>query len=546
MAPLVSVVVPVFNGRNHLPDLVQAILDQTHKELEVVFSDGGSTDGSVEYLNSLTDPRITVVHIPAGSGAAANWTHASQLATGEFTKLICQDDVLHPETIQRQVVDLLSHPDAVMATGQRDIIDASGRPIFRGRGLSGVSGNLVPGDALIKACYLQGTNVIGEPLAVLFRTVDLQASLPWSDDNPLMLDLSMYSRVAPRGDVVLRREPLGAFRVSSTSWSTRLASEQLEQTKRWQDEFEATSFPTPSRGERLRASTGRHVQTNLRRIAYTGLRFRGRLNARSAHFSASGDSTPPRQSIGNVPYTVLPLEKAVEAVLESQQALGSRPDKPGVSVHFAPAYNVALARDDKRYAQTLQGADYVFSDGVPITWVGKRLRPDLAESWERVYGPDFMRAVFSASTAEGPHHYLLGSTPKVLDHLRAQLQLHYPGAPIVGMESPPFRDLSKDELGEQDERIRRSGATMVWVGLGTPRQDFEVQRLAAHLPVVALAVGAAFDFIAGTKAQAPLWMQRSGLEWVFRLTSEPKRLARRYLWGNSVFARVAFRDLTHG
>ena len=109
----------------------------------------------------------------------------------------------------------------------------------------------------------------------------------------------------------------------------------------------------------------------------------------------------------------------------------------------------------------------------------------------------------------------------------------------MGMESPPFRDLSKVELLEQDERIRRSRATMVWDGLGTPHQDFEVQRLAAHLPVAALAVGAAFEFIAGTKPQAPLWMQRSGVEWVFRLASEPKRLARRYLWGNSVFLQQA-------
>ena len=85
---------------------------------------------------------------------------------------------------------------------------------------------------------------------------------------------------------------------------------------------------------------------------------------------------------------------------------------------------------------------------------------------------------------------------------------------------------------------------MVWVGLGTPRQDFEVQRLAANLPVVALAVGAAFDFIARTKAQAPVWMQRTGMEWAFRLASEPRRLGRRYLWGNSVFAREAIRDLT--
>ena len=544
MTPLVSVVVPVFNGRNHLPDLVQAILAQSHQELEVIFSDGGSIDGSVEYLDSLTDPRITVVHIPPGSGAAANWTHASQLATGEFTKLVCQDDVIYPHTIERQVADLQANSSAVFATGQRDIIDATGRAIFRGRGLSGISGDIVPGDAVIKACYLQGTNVIGEPLAVLFRTSDLQACLPWSDDNPLMLDLSMYARVAPRGDVVLRRESLGAFRVSSTSWSTRLAKEQLEQTRRWQQEFEATAFPPPTRSERLRASTGRRLQTNLRRIAYTGLRLRGRLDHRDTIPPAQLDSEPPKQAIGNVPYTVLPLDQALQTILDSQDTLNTRPDKPGVSVHFAPAYNVALAKNDQEYARVLQEADYVFSDGVPITWVGKRLRPDLASTWERVYGPDVMRALFGQSTPLQPRHYLLGSTPEVLEQLRTELQRHYSDALIVGMESPPFRDLSKDELSEQDERIRQSGATMVWVGLGTPRQDFEVQRLASNLPVVALAVGAAFDFIAGTKAQAPVWMQRSGVEWVFRLASEPKRLGRRYLWGNSVFAREAIRNLT--
>ena len=96
-----------------------------------------------------------------------------------------------------------------------------------------------------------------------------------------------------------------------------------------------------------------------------------------------------------------------------------------------------------------------------------------------------------------------------------------------------------DDLRERDERIRASGATIVWVGLGTPKQDYEVQRLALSLPVVAVAVGAAFDFLAGTKAQAPVWVQRSGLEWAFRLASEPRRLGRRYVWGNSVFLREA-------
>jgi N-acetylglucosaminyldiphosphoundecaprenol N-acetyl-beta-D-mannosaminyltransferase len=90
-------------------------------------------------------------------------------------------------------------------------------------------------------------------------------------------------------------------------------------------------------------------------------------------------------------------------------------------------------------------------------------------------------------------------------------------------------------LAERDRRIAESGATLVWVGLGTPKQDTEVRRLADSLPITALAVGAAFDFLAGTVSQAPEWMQRSGLEWTYRLAHEPKRLGKRYLWGNSRF-----------
>ncbi|HEY7824568.1 MAG TPA: WecB/TagA/CpsF family glycosyltransferase, partial [Acidimicrobiia bacterium] len=102
---------------------------------------------------------------------------------------------------------------------------------------------------------------------------------------------------------------------------------------------------------------------------------------------------------------------------------------------------------------------------------------------------------------------------------------------------------SATELAERDRRISEAQPTHVWVGLGTPKQDYEVQRIAANLPVVALAVGAAFDFLAGTKAQAPAWMQRNGLEWAYRFAKEPKRLAKRYVWGNSVFSLEAARTL---
>lgn len=271
-----SVVVPVFNGLSHLPALVECLLKQSYPNLEIVFSEGGGSDGSLDLLRGIDDPRVRIIELPAGTSAAENWTAASQAASGEFTKLICQDDVLYPDAITQQVQDLMDNPNAVMATSVRDIIDAHGRTIFRGRGLSGLSGDVVSGDRVIRECFRQGTNVIGEPLAVLFRTGALKTALPWLDDNPLMLDLSMYSKVAPSGDVVLRRNSVGAFRVSNASWSTRLAKEQIKQTHRWQQDYAHTH--SPSSVDQVRGFLGRHVQTNLRRAAYAYLSARGRLD----------------------------------------------------------------------------------------------------------------------------------------------------------------------------------------------------------------------------------------------------------------------------
>lgn len=251
-----------------------------------------------------------------------------------------------------------------------------------------------------------------------------------------------------------------------------------------------------------------------------------------------------KKRIGAIDFTVLPFDEAISLLLEVTSQIAHL-GHPGLSIHFANAYNVALARRDRNYAQLMQGGDAVFSDGVPITWVGKRAYPQLADSWDRVYGPDVMTAIFAASASISiqPRHYLLGSTPEVLRSLERNLQANYPNAEIVGSHSPPFHSPSTEELTERDARIAESGATMVWVGLGTPKQDYEVSRLAASLPVVALAVGAAFDFLAGTTQQAPVWMQRNGLEWAYRLASEPKRLGKRYLWGNSMFLLEASRTL---
>ncbi len=290
---VVSVVIPSFNGMPYLPATIASVLAQTYQDLQIVISDGGSTDGTTEYLSTLTDPRLRVIHCPL-PGAAANWTYVSEAASGEFTKLVCQDDILYPYTIESQVALLLAEPSAVMAIATRDIINARGDLIYRNRGCMGLPSGCVAGTKALKASYHKGTNVLGEPFAVLFRTTALKAALPWDDSAPLMLDLSMYQRVLESdhglvidqhdqpGNVVVEKVPAGAFRVSSGSWSTRIAEQQVHQFHYWQKGFEAVEQEHGRPlgfSDKSRAFLGRHTEALKRRAAYRYLHLRRTISS---------------------------------------------------------------------------------------------------------------------------------------------------------------------------------------------------------------------------------------------------------------------------
>ena len=279
--PLVSVVVPVYNGLPYLREALDSVLAQTYSEIELVIADGGSKDGSTEVIEHVRQahPSVRVVH--GASGAAANWTAVTKEARGDYVKLLCQDDRLAPDAIAQQVSDLESHPNAVMAVAQRDIIDAKGRVITRARGLQGITGDEVPATALVRRCYDFGTNVMGEPLAVLFRRAALLEAMPWDDTEPLMLDVVTYERVAdlhPGATAVLRHASIGAFLVSTSSWSTRIADAQLAQYRAWQAAYEAR-HPDLTAQDRTQARRGAKRQAQRRRLAYAVLRLRGALTA---------------------------------------------------------------------------------------------------------------------------------------------------------------------------------------------------------------------------------------------------------------------------
>jgi N-acetylglucosaminyldiphosphoundecaprenol N-acetyl-beta-D-mannosaminyltransferase len=208
-------------------------------------------------------------------------------------------------------------------------------------------------------------------------------------------------------------------------------------------------------------------------------------------------------------------------------------NRSGRAIHLCNAYTLSLAYRDPVFAQTVNRGDLNLPDGTPLTWIGRWLGFDHMR--RRVYGPELMLATMKAGRTWGLRHYLYGSTPRVVETLARRLTEMVPGVKLVGIESPPFRPLTAHEESELVERVQLAEPDVVWVGLGTPLQDLFVDRFRDRLDATLIAIGAAFDFLAGTKRQAPRWMQDSGLEWAFRLATEPRRLWRRYLIGNAVF-----------
>lgn len=177
--------------------------------------------------------------------------------------------------------------------------------------------------------------------------------------------------------------------------------------------------------------------------------------------------------------------------------------------------------------------DMVIPDGQPIRWALNWLHG--AGLQERVYGPDLMLRLCAGAERMQVSIYLYGGSPSVLDKLYANLERAFPQLSIAGAYSPPFRPLTAKEDQAVVDRIRASGAGLVFVGLGCPKQDLFAYAHRSRIPAVQVCVGAAFDFHAGVKGTAPPWMQRHGLEWFYRLASEPRRLWRRYLVTNSIF-----------
>ena len=204
----------------------------------------------------------------------------------------------------------------------------------------------------------------------------------------------------------------------------------------------------------------------------------------------------------------------------------------GKYVCVSNVHTVVMSYEDESYRNIQNSAALALPDGKPLSVVS-RLRG--FEDAQKVSGPDLMPEMFKLSEEKGYTHYFYGSTEVTLEKLKQALAIRYPNLKIVGMYSPPFRPLTEEEDAKIIQQINNAAPDFIWIGLGAPKQE---QWMYAHRDKVCgimLGVGAGFDFHAGTVKRAPVWMQKSGLEWLYRLTQDPKRLFGRYVITNTKF-----------
>lgn len=248
--------------------------------------------------------------------------------------------------------------------------------------------------------------------------------------------------------------------------------------------------------------------------------------------------TPKGSQIKFFPILGVPLAAADYAGALELTRSWAEPAAAVYAVAAANTHVLALSRSDAGFGEALARFDLVVPDGMPLIWAMNRAG---AAMRDRVYGPTLM---LRAMEQPGVSHFLLGGTEELLEALTARLRERFPGVALAGSYAPPFGAWPEGEDERIFGKIAASGAQYIWVGLGCPKQELWIARHKAQLPPgVYFGIGAAFAFHAGRVRQAPAWMQKRGLEWLFRLIVEPRRLWKRYVVFNTLFLAYYARDL---
>jgi len=240
----------------------------------------------------------------------------------------------------------------------------------------------------------------------------------------------------------------------------------------------------------------------------------------------------PRVNILGVGVSAISLD---EAVRKTEEFLSG--DTQGY-ICITGVHGIMEAQTDNELRRILNRSLLTTPDGMPTVWLGKA---GGFKNMTRVYGPDYMLSICGRSHDRGYRHFLYGGKPGVAEELRAELMRRFPGIQIVGTFTPPFRPLNQQEEDELKSQLEDSRADILWCGLSTPKQERFMALYQNRLPIqLMVGVGAAFDLLSGNLSEAPDWMKNAGLQWLYRLIKEPRRLWRRYLGNNPRFAWLTF------
>lgn len=229
-----SVGLPVYNGMPFLKDAVDSVLSEQGVDLELVIVDNCSTDETWEYLSQIDDPRVRIFRNETNLGMRGNWNRVLELVNGDLVKILCADDSVMPSTLGDQV-SLFARPGnetVTLVAGKREVVGPSGKVIFASHGLSRLRGK-VPGHMALRQTILAGTNIFGEPSAVMFRREAAKEAGGFQSPDTFLLDLHFYSELLRQGDLYAQRTVAARFRVSGNSESTSLGRTQARQMRRF-------------------------------------------------------------------------------------------------------------------------------------------------------------------------------------------------------------------------------------------------------------------------------------------------------------------------
>ncbi len=250
-------------------------------------------------------------------------------------------------------------------------------------------------------------------------------------------------------------------------------------------------------------------------------------SADSCSRQAAGYDWPPKVDLIGVKVNVVDYQQAVDSIISA----ATNHQSGIVACHAVHA--IVTMSCDPQLRQMVNEFGMITPDGQPVRWAMNLLHRTQLK--DRVYGPELMLRLCERAEQEQLPIYLYGGNDQVSEDLQRELLTSYPRLQIAGAEAPPFRSLTAEEDRQVIQRINESGARLVFIGLGCPKQDIFAHEHRDQIAGIQICVGAAFDFHAGAKPMAPEWMQQRGLEWLYRLSKEPTRLWKRYLTTNSIF-----------